>query len=258
MPQSVEGRIEANKRVIGLLAPELQKHHLLELQGNRYMRVAGGIALAQALGFTISVHDVQRSEDADGVWFACRAELKDVISGLTLAEATGYVGMDEKRWATAPRFARMSMCQTRAIAKLCRSNFGAMYTLLGATKDTPAEEMEGLPREAASTAQPAITEPPAMRSTPARRAAPEPLEGVYGEAIEVDDIDEKEGKKGTYLRVKAAGSPWMSCFDKDAMETIRNAHTKRGYVQFLIETHPQFGGTIIGAKTAAAPEDVPF
>ena len=267
-PRSVEARIEANKRVIGLLAPELSKHHLLNLKGNTYMKVAGGIALAQALGFTISVGDVERSEDADGAWLACRAELKDALSGLTLAEATGYVGFDEPRWAKAPRYARMSMCQTRAIAKLCRSNFGAMYTLLGATRDTPAEEMEAIYEEpqqatqrAAQAAPAAITEPPQPRNTPATRAAPAAREGFYGDAVNIDGIEEKTTSAGKpYLRIKPAGGRWMSCFDSDSNAVLIAAGSGNKPVELLIETHPKFGDTVIGARPATSPaaEDIPF
>jgi len=252
-PLSVEGRIEANKRVIGLLAPELQKHHLLELNGQRYMRVAGGIALAQALGFTISVGDVVRSEDADGAWLACKAELKDVSSGLVVAEATGYVGFDEQQWATATRAARMSMTQTRAIAKLCRSNFGAMYTLLGATKDTPAEEMTAVAPETPAAAPAVIAQAP---------QSPEQARderSSWGVSDTIDAIDEKQGKKGTYLRVKPAGDQWMSCFDEATIGAIRGAFAKGQRIKFLIETHPKFGGTIVGSKLdVTAPEEIPF
>ena len=70
-----------------------------------------------------------------------------MTNGLTdqvVATAVGYVGDDEDRWVQGPKFALLSMTQTRAEAKLCRINFGHLYTLLGASTATPAEEMMGV------------------------------------------------------------------------------------------------------------------
>ena len=134
-------RMLRNQQLITMLAPEIKAKHLANIQGKNHMCVAGGIAIANCLGYTVSVGEVECNESL-GVTSA-KAELHD-SDGKVVAYAFGYVGDDEKRWVTGPKFARLSMTQTRAEAKLCRVNFGHMYTMLGASSDTPAEEMHGV------------------------------------------------------------------------------------------------------------------
>lgn len=142
-PRTLQQTIKNNEQLVRSLAPQIQKQHLMSVQGNAYMKVAGGIAIAQTLGFTITVGDVQLIKgDEEHDYYQCTAEL--LKEGVVVAKAVGYLGMDERTWSGRPTYARRSMCQTRAQAKLCRANFGALYTLMGATHDTPAEEMDGV------------------------------------------------------------------------------------------------------------------
>jgi len=142
-PRTLQQTIKNNEQLVRSLAPQIQKQHLMSVQGNAYMKVAGGIAIAQTLGFTITVGDVQLIKgDEEHDYYQCTAEL--LKDGVVVAKAVGYLGMDERTWSNRPTYARRSMCQTRAQAKLCRANFGALYTLMGATHDTPAEEMDGV------------------------------------------------------------------------------------------------------------------
>ncbi len=168
---SPQEMIQNNGELVRLLAPEIQTHHLAAIQGKEYMCVGGGIAIANSMGFTISVGKVVHDK-SEGLWEA-EAVLKNANTGAEVGIAMGYVGDDEKRWMTGPKAARNSMVQTRAIAKLCRSNFGHLYTLLGAASATPAEEMQMV--EAAPRMAPAarpVTKKPAPKPASKPAAAP--------------------------------------------------------------------------------------
>jgi hypothetical protein len=135
-------RLERNKELITVLSPIIQDHHLANIQGKNYMCVGGGIAVANSLGYAISVSAVTHDKGM-GVYQAT-SELRDSNTGVLVATAVGYVGDDEKRWVSGPKYALLSMTQTRAEAKLLRANFGSVYVMLGASSDTPAEEMSGV------------------------------------------------------------------------------------------------------------------
>jgi hypothetical protein len=168
-------RLTENKALITALAPQVQAHHLMVVEGHSYVKVAGGIALAEALGYAISVGSVSLDKESDEFpIYISTATLTDRTTGTVIATAEGYLGLDERRWKSAALYARRSMCQTRAVAKLCRVNFGAMYVMLGATSDTPAEEIPernseqpaySAPRQALPAARPT---PPAPRPTQQR------------------------------------------------------------------------------------------
>ena len=135
-------RIEQNKELIATLSPEIKRSHLCQVNSNNYMKVSGGISIANALGYTVSVGDAIYDESLQ--CHKAEATLHDCNSGSEVARAWGYVGDDEKRWQKGPKYALLSMTQTRAEAKLCRANFGHIYVMVGADSDTPAEEMQGL------------------------------------------------------------------------------------------------------------------
>ena len=196
---SVSERLKQNADMVKALAPQIKLHHLMNDQrtGNLYMKVAGGIAIAESLGYAISVSSVKFDQQSDLVPFYCAtAKLIDRATGLEVASAEGYLGMDESRWAKADLYARRSMCQTRAVAKLNRVNFGAMYTLMGASSDTPAEEIP--------TDMPVAPSAPPVRRNDHGFALPAAVGG--GEVMTVVECQEdKRGKsaKGDWVRYKA-------------------------------------------------------
>lgn len=142
---SPQERIKQNKALIEALAPQVQAFHLSNIGGKAYMNVGGGIAVANAMGYAISVLDVVKDEEVEA--YKAIAVLHCASTGAEIARATGYVGFNEDRWMKAPTYARLSMTQTRAEAKLCAANFRSVYTMLGAASDTPAEEMAGVVAE---------------------------------------------------------------------------------------------------------------
>jgi len=191
-------RIERNREMISLLAPQVQKAHLVSMQGKSYMCVAGGIAVANALGYAISVGDVEY-EKTEGKYKA-QATMTDVNTGAAVATAWGYVFEDESRWMKGPKFALYSMTQTRAEAKLCRANFGNIYTLLGASSDTPAEEMMGVEQSSAPAAAPVQQQSSSVEGVKAPRK-PQPAEGVLEKTIMVSNVEHKQGSTN--------GSDWQ-------------------------------------------------
>jgi hypothetical protein len=174
-------------------------HHLAHFGEKDYMCVGGGIAVANSLGYAVTVGDVEWDEKL-GAWKA-KAELKCGSTGLLIAHAYGYVGDDEDRWVNGPKFARYSMTQTRAEAKLCRANFGHVYVLLGASSDTPAEEMAGLPTHSAPAAA-----PPARTSSSVDHHQMSALKQAKAKALpsadevgvfDIVDVSPKHRKDGT-------------------------------------------------------------
>jgi hypothetical protein len=114
------------------------------IQGRRYVSVEGWLAVAIAHGCTASARDVEK---VDGGWKAI-GEVRRMQDGRLIAQAEGFLGEDEKTWASRPVFARRAMVQTRAISRACRSAFAHVVVMIDADLGTtPAEEMEGMPAE---------------------------------------------------------------------------------------------------------------
>jgi len=155
-PLTPSERILANNQMLEVIGPVIQRDHVIAHHGSTYVKVAGGIAIANALGFTISTTKPIYTEDVEGKYYESTAQLLD--NGRVIAEAVGYLGMDESRWATEPIYSKRSMAQTRAVARLCRQNFAHFYISIGAS-DTAWEE---IPEQKAS---------PKKVSTPAKKNA---------------------------------------------------------------------------------------
>lgn len=120
------------------LCRELVVKTAMKIQGRRYVQVEGWQAIANAFGCVASARNVERVEGG----FRATGQVIRVADGTVLAEAEGFVGDDEKTWASRPVFARRAMAQTRAMSRACRSAFAFVVTLMDAgLETTPAEEM---------------------------------------------------------------------------------------------------------------------
>jgi hypothetical protein len=109
------------------------------IQGRKYVAVEGWQSIAIAHGCTASARDVEKVE---GGWKAI-GEVRRMLDGRLIAQAEGFLGEDEKTWASRPLFARRAMVQTRAISRACRSAFAHVVVMIDADLGTtPAEEME--------------------------------------------------------------------------------------------------------------------
>jgi hypothetical protein len=230
---SVADRIKSNAEVIKALAPEIRAHHILNDGDKQYMKVGGGIACAQALGYAITVSAVKFDRESDDVpFYTATASLIDTATGIMVATAEGYVGLDESRWTDAALYARRSMTQTRAVAKLCRINFGAMYVLLGASTDTPAEEIPDrnpIRRPAAATVQAR----PAAKALPSKTGG----KGQTLTAVEVVEAKRGQGAKGEWVMYKVTFAEGMSAktFSGAHVKTINKAMADGVMVEAVLE-----------------------
>ena len=195
-----QDRIKENAELVTALAPEIKREHLANIQGKEFMCVGGGIAIANAMGYAVSVGETTFNKET-----GCYQATASMTNGLThevVASAVGYVGDDESRWVNGPKFALMSMTQTRAEAKLCRINFGHLYTLLGASSATPAEEMSAIEQQSTPAPTPA---PAPAAATPKPQAAKAATPGTKCEVFNVSAVDElKRGNnaKGEWILTK--------------------------------------------------------
>jgi len=142
------------------------------IQGKQYVQVEGWQAIATAHGCIAQSRDVEKTDTG----FKAIGEIRRMHDGAILATAEGFVGNDEKMWASRPEFARRAMAQTRAISRACRSAFAHVVVMMDAgLSTTPAEEMESLevvstPTPAPSPAKPAPAAKPAKAYTAEDRA----------------------------------------------------------------------------------------
>jgi hypothetical protein len=108
------------------------------IQGRKYVRVEGWQSIANAFGCVASAVDVRNVEGG----IAATGQVRRVADGALIATAEGFVGDDEKTWASRSAFARRAMAQTRAISRACRSAYAFVVVMMDAgLETTPAEEM---------------------------------------------------------------------------------------------------------------------
>ena len=155
------------------LCRELVVKTASKIQGKRYVQVEGWQAIANTFGCVASAKNVERVEGG----FRATGQVIRLSDGTVIAEAEGFVGDDEKTWASRPVFARRAMAQTRAMSRACRSAFAFVVTLMDAgLETTPAEEMTHV--DAESTPAPA-KRPGVVRM---KQAAPSPEDDPVGKA----------------------------------------------------------------------------
>lgn len=129
----------------------------VNIQGRRYIPVEGWMSIAVAHGCAASARSVERLEDG----FRAIGEIRRMADGVIIAEAEGFVGIDEpvwfggeveaygkvKKYQKRPDYAIRAMAQTRAISRAARSAFAHVVVLIDEGLSTvPAEEVppEGL------------------------------------------------------------------------------------------------------------------
>lgn len=108
------------------------------IQGKKYVKCEGWMAIATAHGCLASSREVQKVEGG----FTAIGEIRRIHDGAVLATAEGFVGRDEKRWKDAPEYACRAMAQTRAISRACRAAFAHVVVMMDAgLSTTPFEEV---------------------------------------------------------------------------------------------------------------------
>ena len=108
------------------------------IQGRKYVRVEGWQSIANAFGCVASAKNVTRCETG----ITAVGQVRNMATGVVIAEAEGFVGFSEKTWGGREEYAQRAMAQTRAISRACRSAFAFVVTLMDAgLETTPAEEV---------------------------------------------------------------------------------------------------------------------
>ena len=135
----------------------------MEIQGQKYVRVEGWQAIATAHGCALSATEVQK---VDGGFSAIGQVRRD---GKVVAEAEGFVGDDERLWASKPVYARRAMAQTRAMSRAARSAFAHVVVMMNAgLSTTPLEEMQELDVTPAPTQKPQSAAPSPRQNAEAK------------------------------------------------------------------------------------------
>lgn len=135
------------------LCKEIALSTASEIDGKRYVRVEGWMAIATAHGCVASARDVEKIEG--GV--RAIAEIRKIGDGTVICTAEGFVGEDEPVWyggkgrarnggektyEKRPDYAIRAMAQTRAISRACRTAFAHVVVMMKENlQTTPAEEV---------------------------------------------------------------------------------------------------------------------
>ena len=123
---------------------EIVSKSAIQIQGKKYVPVEGWMSIATAHGCVLSASDVKQTDGG----IAARGIVRRIADGLIIGEAEGFVGDDEKIWASRPLYARRAMAQTRAMSRAARSVFAHVVVLMDAgLSTTPAEEMDAIPEK---------------------------------------------------------------------------------------------------------------
>lgn len=108
------------------------KAHSVELQGKRYVQVAGATALASGCGYTVREVEVKRVDFGGGLFgWEATSEIVDRSTGAVVGRGSGIVTDDEKPWGSRPHFARRAMASTRSAGRALRLGLGHLFALLG-------------------------------------------------------------------------------------------------------------------------------
>jgi hypothetical protein len=120
------------------------------ISGKKYVQVAGWSALGAMMGILPREVSVVEHESGD---IEAVVELIRASDGAVVGRGSALLGIDEKTWASRPRYAKRSMAITRATGKAFRLGFSWIMSLAGYAA-TPAEEMDGVVVEGELNDQP--------------------------------------------------------------------------------------------------------
>lgn len=179
------------------------------IQGRKYVKCEGWMAIATAHGCVASSKDVQR---IDGGYRAI-GEIRRISDGVLLAQAEGFIGEDEPTWfGGGPRnlpkradYAIRAMCQTRAISRACRAAFAHVVVLIdGGLSTTPAEEVPdgGFRDEPPKTPQDAPQTPTTRTPAATKKASPTPKSASAGKPAASSAPDAKFDAKAFLANCK--------------------------------------------------------
>jgi len=118
--------------IVQALAPQILSRYAINLQGKKYVQVAGATLIANAMGYTVREVGVERKDFGGGVtgWEAT-AEILDLETGAIIGRGSGIVTDDENPWGSRPHCARRAMASTRAAGRALRLSMGHLFAYLG-------------------------------------------------------------------------------------------------------------------------------
>ncbi len=148
-----------------------------QIQGKKYIKAEGWMSIATAHGCIASSRDVKKIEGG----FSAIGEIKRINDGVVLSTAEGFVGRDEKRWATADEYACRAMAQTRAISRACRAAFAHIVVLMDAGLSTTP--MEEVPDGGFDNAQPASSHSVPVTAPKPAKTNPSVTASHHGEGV---------------------------------------------------------------------------
>lgn len=129
----------------------------IKIQGKKYVPIEGWMTIATAHGCSLSAADVKAIDGG----ISAIGEVRRLSDGVVLGRAEGFVGDDEKTWASRALYARRAMAQTRAMSRAARSVFAHVVVLMDSgLSTTPAEEMGHESEEKDVTPPPQETQKP--------------------------------------------------------------------------------------------------
>jgi hypothetical protein len=175
------------RRFVEAMRDEILRNHTIEMDGKRYVKVAGGTAIANALGLTVMEQEsdfIAETPDLPAHWRAIAIVVD--AAGVTRGRGCGRVFLTERRWGNAEPYAAAAMAGTRAAARALRYVLGHYYIALGAA-DTPSEEMEMVIAERQSP------RPASPRPESPRPASPAATAAFRNEECVVTAVDQHRG-----------------------------------------------------------------
>ena len=256
-PLSPLARVQANDQIIKAVGPIVDRLHVVNVQGRKYLMVSGAQAIATSMGYSTAVEAVRHVAPAEGVagyWEATVAVLNE--RGTVVGRGVGSVFDDERPWNTRPQFARQMMAQTRATGRALKGVMGWANAMLGAEgslhEEMPAEAA-GMPQEA-SAAPRRLPAPSSTEKALQGKAAAKPL--AQSHVGIVQQVDEKTSKAGKpYWRIAVEfgeGTEWFTSFKAVDAGCV-------GKRMVLVMGTTAKGDTVVNdIYEAAEAEEVPF
>lgn len=187
-------RVADTQALVRAVRDTVLTKHTARIGPKTYVCVAGGTAIANAMGLTVresACRFVDPTNHMPGHW---EAEAEVVNSdGVVVGRGTGRVFMDESRWANGPKFAAAAMAGTRAAARALRYVLGHIYVAMDVA-DTPYEEMSAVRGDVATPALPPPA-PTASSARPARQQAPPQSGATLSADVTITAVE--VGKTGT-------------------------------------------------------------
>lgn len=232
--------VERQKEIANAVREIVQRNHVIEMGGKKYVEVAGLTMLATASGLTVASGEPQRINiDGVGAWKVQATVLNR--DGKIISSGWGIVADDEPTWNKRPLFARASMASTRAAGRALRMLFSPLVVSMG-YEATPAEEMprddrHEEPKRVANTAE---KPPTAAKDEPPRAFTDAELrhtKNVTSDAVwDVGTViaakitsGERNGKPWTRYAITLEatdGEVTCSTFDKDLGTTLARWRAK--------------------------------